>query len=504
MKNILIIFAAIILLGSSCTKDFLSVDETNPNQASSVPASLVLPAALKVTGDIMNTPGNFEYVYEWYGLWSINSTYSQPNDQKQYNMRNSSYAGDWDNFYINAKNYDYIEKLTAGDPLQVKFYGIAKIMKAYIFQNIVDIYGDCPYSEAFTIGILRPKYDAQQTIYEDLITQIDAAVAAIKSATADAADPGSNDVMYQGDMTKWVKFANTLKLRILMHQADMTGRDAYITSNLANTAADGFIGMGEGGLVNPGYVQSAGKMNPFWARFINADGTYAADGIQYYAPGQDACDFYVSIGDPRGIRFFSLSSSGKLAGNYFGTLVLSSPSDIGKIGPGLLSAFNQSAPLLTDFESLFLQAEAAERGFISGDPKTFYKEALYASMSYMGVDDATAQATIESTWSGNVNADYDSAPLNGKLKLIITMKWASLNGIAPVEIWTDFRRTGYPDFIHWSQDPNRINNTPPVRMLYPQREYEVNGDNVKAVESAVPGGKVNLFTTKIFWQPTSK
>ena len=84
------------------------------------------------------------------------------------------------------------------------------------------------------------------------------------------------------------------------------------------------------------------------------------------------------------------------------------------------------------------------------------------------------------------------------------MKWASLNGIAPVEIWTDFRRTGYPDIITWSQDKNRINNTPPVRLFYPQREYEVNGDNVKAIESALPGGKVNLFTTKIFWQPTSK
>lgn len=73
-------------------------------------------------------------------------------------------------------------------------------------------------------------------------------------------------------------------------------------------------------------------------------------------------------------------------------------------------------------------------------------------------------------------------------------KWVTLNGIAPVEIWTDYRRSGIPNFLTFSADPNKANVTPPVRLLYPQREISVNNDNVVAV------GTINAFTSKIFWQ----
>ena len=84
-----------------------------------------------------------------------------------------------------------------------------------------------------------------------------------------------------------------------------------------------------------------------------------------------------------------------------------------------------------------------------------------------------------------------------KLDLILTQKWASLNGIAPVEIWTDYRRTGIPSFIHFSVDPSKSSDTPPIRLLYPQDEKDVNNINVLAVKA---GKDVNAFTDKIFWQ----
>ena len=212
-KNIIILLAMVLLIGNSCKKDFLSVNEKNPNNASTVSAKLVLPAALTASAAILNNPDNYNFVYLWYGQWSISGGYSQPNDLTQYNIRNTSYEGNWTSFYINGENYTYIEK-NSTDPKQVYFLSIAKIMKAWIFHNLVDAYGNVPYTEAFQApDILKPKYDDQKAIYEDLVVKLDEAITAIKAAPADAENPGSNDVMFAGNMNLWVKFANTLKLR---------------------------------------------------------------------------------------------------------------------------------------------------------------------------------------------------------------------------------------------------------------------------------------------------
>jgi hypothetical protein len=156
----------------------------------------------------------------------------------------------------------------------------------------------------------------------------------------------------------------------------------------------------------------------------------------------------------------------------------------------MIGTFDKSAPLLTDFESLFVQAEATERGYITGTTgKALYNAAMTQSFVYMGLTTAAAAAYIVSDKS---TVNYDLA--SNKLNLILTQKWVSLNGIAPVEIWNDVRRSGIPTFIHYTEDPARQNPTPPVRLLYPQREIDYNNDNVVAV------GTIDAFKSKIFWQ----
>jgi hypothetical protein len=107
----------------------------------------------------------------------------------------------------------------------------------------------------------------------------------------------------------------------------------------------------------------------------------------------------------------------------------------------------------------------------------------------MGLTAAAASAYIV---SDKANVNYDLA--SNKINLILQQKWVSLNGVAPVEIWTDYRRTGIPSFLHFSEDGAKLNATPPVRLLIPQREIDYNNDNAVAV------GKINAFTSKIFWQ----
>lgn len=498
MKKLLILLTVLLVLGTSCGKDFLSVNEFNPNSASAVPANLILPAALNTTSRIMTLPGNYSFVYMWYGLMSVSGGYSQPVALTQYNLLNSSYQGNWSNSYVNLQNYDYIEKNSTTDKLK-PYKAIAKIMKVMLYQNLVDTYGNVPYSEALRSadGILKPKYDAQQTIYEDLVLQLDAAMELITSAPADADEVGDYDIIYHGDMSMWWKFANTLKLRILVNQSGMAGRDSYISSAVATTAhsAADYIGAGEGAMLNPGYVQSASKMNPFWETFYKQDGSNQADGLGYYVANQDACDFLTANNDPRKLRFFQASTAGgsTVKGNYFGAVVLEPVPTTSKLGPGMLQAYNQSAPIMTDFESLFLQAEAVQRGIIAGNAKALYESAVTQSVIYMGgASGNSIAAAAYLSQGGKALVNFDVAP--NKIQTIITQKWCALNGVSPMAIWTDYRRTGYPDFIHWSADPAKLNATPPVRLLYPQTEISTNNDNVLAQ------GDINLFTSKIFWQ----
>lgn len=499
MKNIFIILAAVLLLGSSC-EEFLSVNEVNPNSASKVPAKLILPNALNSVARIMNNPRRFEFVYLWHGLWSISAGYSQPQDLVQYRIRNTSYQQGFLDFYIAGQNISEIEKASQ-DPKDCYYLATSKILKAYIFQNLVDCWGDVPYSEAFrATEIFKPKYDAQQAIYEDLVVQLDAAMDLIENAPNGATQIGAtSDIMYAGDMNKWLKFANTLKLRILINQSGMDGRDSYISSNIANTASIGYIGAGDGAMVNPGYLVSDGKMNIFYETFYNAAGSSQSDGVTYYFSGADAVDYLLTTNDGRIGKFFQPYTGTSYAGNVFGTDPddLRSASTTSRLGYAsdpedagtMIGTPSRSCALLTDFESLFLQSEAVARDLMSGNAQALYESAVTQSYIHMGLASGDA-----ANYFGQELETVNYGLATDKLDLILTQKWAALNGISPVVIWTDYRRSGIPTFIRWSSDVNAENPTPPIRLLYPQRELTTNLDNVPVLPDD------GAFTSKIFWQ----
>ncbi len=344
-------------------------------------------------------------------------------------------------------------------------------------------------------GILKPQYDNQQTIYEDLVVQLDAAMDLILTTPADAEEVGVYDIIYNGDMDLWLKFANTLKLRLLINQSGMDSRESYISSNIAATASYGYIGIGEGAMLNPGYVKSDDKMNPFWETFYTSAGTQQADGLGYFVANQDACDFLTANNDPRRLRFFQPFTAGgtEIRGNYFGAKVLEPVPTTSKLGPGMLKAFDQDSPILTDFESLFLQSEAVQRGFLSGSAKALYESAVTQSVIYEGGPSGNSAGAADYLAQPLVNVSFDASSGN-PIMAIITQKWLALNGVSPMTIWTDYRRSGYPDFLHWTEDPDTKFATPPIRLYYPQTEISTNNDNVLAQ------GTVDLFSTKIFWQ----
>lgn len=494
-KKLIYMFTASVLLLGACKKDFLDIND-NPNNATTVKPALVLTGALNNTA-AYTTGGSIFYSFAalWMNYWMTPGGVSGWYEERSYNFT-TNWSGSttlWGNLYDNLNDYAYLETQSkaAGQDF---FLGIAKTMKAWDFQYLVDFYGNVPYTQASkSVLFLNPKYDKGQDIYEDLAKQLDTAANLFKTASVSSAD-ATADIYAKGNLQKWGKFANTLKLRILLRQSEMPDREAYIKAEIAKIDANGFgyLGTGETVANNPGYINTAGKQNPFWAVYgYGVDGTRTAS-HGYMLASTYGMDFLQDNDDPRLGKFYNTVNDG--AGSTYVSLVWGQDvnfdqtiATVSSIGKGLLKSFSQDQPIMTDFESLFLQAEAAQRGYISGSAQAAYEAAVTANFVYLGLTTAEASTYLADQPVANWASNSD------KIALIIKQKWAAMNGSNDIEPWSDYRRLELPADMPISIASTVTTKKIPVRMLYPQREYNTNSANVAAE------GTINQFTSRIFW-----
>jgi hypothetical protein len=298
------------------------------------------------------------------------------------------------------------------------------------------------------------------------------------------------DIVFNGSTDKWVRFANTLKLRLVLRQSQV---NANPSAELAKIAANGLIGSGETVQVTTDFTNVAGKQNPFFALYgKKPDGNDAND---YSRANTYIVTVLKSTNDPRLNLFFKVpSAGGAVTGTTYGAPTSVNPDGThsSNIGVGLAKTFSQPQWIMTSTEALFLRAEAIARGWLPGDAKTVYEAAVRESFIWLGVPDATNAANTY--MANNAIADWANAgaTADSKSKFIVNQKYIALTGIAPIEVWSDYRRLGIPATnAILSVNPDRGTNPIPVRLLYPQSEFSVNSDNV-------PKG-VNQFTSTIFW-----
>jgi hypothetical protein len=532
MKKLLIITGLIYLFaGTGCKKGFLDIN-VNPNNSTEVGPELIFPAALNATASRQITA--YTSMSGWMQQWSVSGSYAVSNTVAFYNYNQTTDYGEglWDGIYNTLEDYYQVE--TKAQVLAKPFYiGAAKIMMAHEFQQLVDIFGSVPYMDALQgTNIIQPTYTDAQTIYEDLINQIDSGIVDIK--TSGGADvPSGSDIMFGGDVTSWVQFANSLKLRILMRQTEMSGRASYIQDKINDikNEGSGFLQTDAG--VNPPYLNSAGKQNPFYGFNYNTSNTYVND---FWRANQFAIDFYFKNHDARGSKIYApIASSisdnqnywannpssnapadtllvwqGNVIGQQTGALVGSASSAFGpptpsfSYGPGnsltyttkISSNVSQPAIIMLAAESYFLQAEAALRGWLSGKAEDLYHAGIQASFDYFGAGDATEY--YSQAGKSNIYWD-DSKSFDYKLNLIIAQKWAAENCVTPFEEWCDYRRLPNLSFNKqipltesiYAEDPKQV----PYRILYPTTEYGSNGPNVPEQ------GDKAYRTDKIFWMP---
>lgn len=494
-------FVALMTMG--CKKSYLDIN-TNPNSLPSATPSFVLTNALNTTASNMVSPN--EIGSYWSGQWTQSSSYILSTTTFNYQFTNGDYNY-WDGLYDNLYDYEYV--LQNADATGQKYFkGPARIMKAYVYQALSDMYGNLPYRESLKgVAVLAPKFDDHKTVYDSLIISLDAAIAEIKANPFASAYAGA-DIMFAGNTTKWIKFANSLKLRILMHQSRVSGRDAYIIAEINKIVAEGsgFItgeDVGVGGASF--FIATAGKLNPIYDRWgYDANGAVRALG-RYPRPTKFLFDLLIASNDTMRLKRIAYAKGGEntgnpgvsaqpeLVSNYVGVPFgvssgYTAPAS-SYIGPSLFvkGQYNRPVIMMTAAEVQFCLAEAKQRfaGVNLPDAaQSYYEEGVRQSFRTLGVASAATQAAALLTGG---KADADWAASTDKLKAIATQKWIALTNFSGLEAWTEYRKTNLPVT---PQSPGVTTADRPLRFYYPATE---SGSNAN-----VPAG-INVFSSRLFW-----
>ena len=517
-KNIVYLFtASIMLLATSCS-DFLDVnDSPNQPQASQIPPERLLSAAQTqafrvISGDNqnfetsirtsnLNQLGNL-MMNSWAG--NVNNTTNPYSDEYRSIITANFYDNIWDWNYRSIANFQLIMNYNSENHDNHK--AIAMILKSFYMQYIVDLYGDAPYSEAFQgQANTTPAYDDDKQIYRDLYTNLDDAIALIQSADGSDRSVGSEDAMLGGDMDEWIRFANTIKLRLLIRQSGLTDAETVTYINERLTELQGAEFITHDITINPGYSASTtSNQNPFYGAYgYNISGA-ATTSRNLVTASEHAAEQLNSTLDPRRSRLWTVPTSGAQAGMVVGIEQGAdseeAPDNPSFLGPAIIPVptgnpatnatvgSSMNGYVMTLSEARFLMSEAAVRypaQFAGYDAEALWEAGVTSSFTRLGATGAAAYIANINTFPGK---GWDASP--NKIEPIMYQKWVALMNVNAHESWIDFNRTGFPE------TPLAITNNgagKPLRLMYPTSEYVANSANVPQQTSA------DVFATGPFW-----
>lgn len=420
-------------------------------------------------------------------------------------------------------------EFTRGKPQYSNLHNIGRLMKAMVFQRITDLYGDVPYSEsglAYHQRILYPKYDTQESIYTDLLKEIEAATIALNPA----GDKPTGDAMYAGDIAKWQRFGYSLLLRAGM-------RLVKVNPALAQSTATKAVGKAMGDNADNAFVRGSGTgvdrtTNNRHSQILLGDG---GGGEHFYTKwSKTFIDFLKNNNDPRLSRIArtnvwtgsnpnsvvqnaspngtvsaqkGLPNGKNLSQNNDGNSIYFDPSYTGAVNdPAGLNAYSsinlamaqRTSPtfFLTYAETELLFAEAAVRwGTAFGTPQARYNAGVRAAMTYLNQYDPTLAIPVAEADAYLLANPYN--PTRG-LEMINTQYWAT-NGTSLnfYEAWSNWRRTGFPVLIPINYPGNVTGGTIPRRFTYSLAESSSNEKNLNEARARITGG--DFLTSRVWW-----
>jgi hypothetical protein len=500
------VLGAVLLAGSSCKK-FLDVND-NPNSPTSSTPNIVLPAAILQAGRSTIAFDNFG---AWTAGYKANAGgYGGFGTQWTYEFTSTDYNNMWNDSFAAINQFNFVISNTdATGPL--KYYNaIARVMKGWTYQRLVDQYGDVPYSDAGQgVGKLSPKYDTYDAVYKAVYADLDAAIAVMATApvtNVTTAVTGAQDPMFGGSsaasLARWTAFANTVKLKMLIRAQKVAALSSWVATAKASlpTTSAGYLT--DDAIINPGFNSAtASQMSPKWTAFAwDINGTSITAGLSsiptpfilsFYQGGKITDNdrgrmIYASFGTniTQTIGLTSITFVGPstnqlgfdvdpvkrgVAGSYwysglrFGTTttrLTGTNANAGTDIVGVLKGASMGLVAITGAESYLLQAEAAlpSVALITGTPKALFESGIQASFQYLGKNAAgtyihtTPSLTLKTNYVtanvGNRLVNYDLAVSEAdQLEAIITQKYIAVNLINSEEGYNEFRRTGFPTIV---------------------------------------------------------
>lgn len=467
----------LVMVFAGCTNEFDEIN-TNPNAPEKVDSQFLLTNVLTVISNDNTYQQGFRLA-NYLAQFAASVEFERID---RYEMgSNSTY---WNTIFRLLSDIRSMQELESSNEAYV---AVGQIMRCYLFSQLTDMWGDVPYSEAIGAldGNFSPAYDCQEFIYSDPQTGIIATLANAAQTLSATNFTISGDVMFNNNLEKWVRFANSLRFRYLLR---ISNRLTDFSEMEALATSGDLMQSNEDNAVIP-FLSSAPNQFPM---FFSSLGLY-----QEHRMTITVDSVLTALDDPRVNVLYKPTQASVLAGTpeFKGLLNGQNRETISAKGIELndISLFGSifrdvpdgvDAQIMQYAELQFALAEAASRNYISGDAETYYQEAITASFAYFDTE---------------LPADYFTRPnvdLNGTddLTKIMTQKWLSLisNGH---EAWFNIRRTGIPAL---TPGPDNLNNDQyPVRYLYPESEQATNKENYQEAATRMGGDDIN---SKGWWE----
>lgn len=450
MKNKLIIYLSFFLsLFTACTSDFEELN-TNPNNPDTAPLTNVFGYAIE---DISERFGKTEMDYPATFVGHITKgTYT---DVTHYNTEPSGTV--WNGTYSTTlTNLNFVIKGAAAEG-RTNLEAAAMILKVYALQMVVDVYGKAPYFEAGlgADGVIHPAYNDEKDIYYDLLNTLDQANSMFDEK--DGGILGEGDLIYSGDIAKWQKFCNSLRLRLAIRisNVDQAKAKEEIAAVLNNSSEYPVFDSNDDNslLTFPG----GDWVEPWTSEYSSVGDNFMAKPI---------IDTLVNYNDPRISYYASPISDGSYSGLPVG---VDADHEYSRINDRFVNNPTGNVFFMKYAEVELIKAEAIQRGFVSGDVQAEYEKAITASCKEYGISDQK----ISDYLSGS------SVSWKGDLKQIYVQKWLALFRQS-WEAWAEMRRTDVPALAPAAYSGATGHNRIPFRFPYPDSEKKLNSINIPA------------------------
>lgn len=431
-RYITIIMAFLLLLPlSSCKKDWLDVN-TDPNNPARAEAEQIFPAAIASSAVMVNLRWNICGGY-WAQHWTQGNSANQYNAYDQYNLTSTNFTNEWTEVYAGALNDLKQVKMQAEEVENHALILMSEVMSVYLWQYLVDLYNDIPYSEALNgFENSEPSYDTGEEIYTDLIARLDAALE--NTSLGRGVDPGANDFIFGGavGIDNWIAFANTLKLKLYLRQ--VYANESAALAGINQMFSDGATFLTTHAAMTQ-FADEENKSNPLyeeqWRGLNTANNIKASLTLWSYlnANGDNRVNYVYEPAILDGVI---------RAQEQGGHMFTNAQMDHESISRALMRPLDP-VYFMSAEEAYFLLAEARLRTG-TGDTKAAYDAAVTASFTTAGIG---GEATALIGTSGAY--EFPAAGFDAQLEAIMMQKWVALavtkNGL---EAFIEIKRTGYP------------------------------------------------------------